>query len=206
MAKSTQTKLAEKAWEEKYGGMSEKELNDSVKESIGKKLEERRLRAEQRQTEYEAKYNLPYSGLVEAVAKSAKQIKALENKPEEFTSAMRAKLNEEFDDLVEAELYDKRDITSREMYISRKLVAYMCASDGEYRKAKEALRQAREDYAIYLAKKEEWEQENTDIIEAERARSRREELLSADPEALRALGITPPPEVNKAHGTTQRDL
>lgn len=35
--------------------------------------------------------------------------------------------------------------------------------------------------------------ENHDIIEAERQRSKREELLSADPEALRALGITPPP-------------
>ena len=46
-------------------------------------------------------------------------------------------------------------------------------------------------YSKSLALKEEWEQENADIIEAERARSRREELLSADPEALRALGITP---------------
>ena len=41
--------------------------------------------------------------------------------------------------------------------------------------------------------KTQWEEDNKDIIEAERLRTKREELLSADPEALRALGITPPP-------------
>ncbi|MGN0505790.1 MAG: hypothetical protein ACI4FZ_04470, partial [Lachnospiraceae bacterium] len=145
------------------------------------------------QAEQGAKYNLPYGGLVKAVAKSSKQIKSLENKPEELRNAMRAKLEEEFADLVEAGMFDERNITAREMYISKKLVEYMSDPAGEYHKVKEELQQARNDYAIYLAKKEEWEQENADIINAERIRTKRAELMQADPEALRALGIEPDP-------------
>lgn len=189
MAKSAQARLAEKAWEEKYGGMSEKGLSDYVKNSIGKKLDEMRLRAEQKQAEYEAKYNLPYGGLVKAVAKSAKQIRDLENKPEELKNAMRAKLEEEFEDLIEQGMFDVRDLASRELYISKQLIAYM--NTPEYVEVNEKLRQAKEDYSIYLAKKEEWEQENADIINAERIRTKRAELMQADPEALRALGIEP---------------
>lgn len=45
----------------------------------------------------------------------------------------------------------------------------------------------------YEKLKEDWETDNKELIEAERLRTKREELLSADPETLRALGITPPP-------------
>lgn len=191
MAVNAQARQKEKEWNEKYGNMTGAELSNVALQGIGKKFDEMRLRAEQEQEEYNAKYNLPYGGLVKAVAKSAKQIEALAGKPEELRNAMRAKLNEEFDDLVEAGMFDKRNTTARELYISKKLVAYMDDSTGDYFKAKMELQQAQKDHAIYLAKKEEWEQENADIINAERMRTKRAELMQADPEALRALGIDP---------------
>lgn len=201
MGKSAQARQAEKEWNEKYGNMTAHELENVVKQGIQKKFDEARARAEQRQAEQEAKYNLPYGGLVKAVAKSSKQIKSLENKPEELRKAMRAKLEEEFADLVEAGMFDERNVTAREMYISKKLVEYMGDPAGEYLKVTEELQQARNDYAIYLAKKEEWEQENADIINAERIRTKRAELMQADPEALRALGIEPDPVSTPVYGS-----
>lgn len=189
MAKSAQARLTEKMWDEKYGGMSEKGLSDYVRDSISKKLHERALRSEEKQREYEAKYNLPYGGLVKAVAKSAKQIKELENKPENLRNAKRVELEKEFDNLVEQGMFSVGDVVSREMYIDRKLLQYM--STPEYIGVTEQLQQARNDLAIFVAKKEEWEQDNADIIEAERIRTKRAELMQADPEALRALGIEP---------------
>jgi hypothetical protein len=206
MGKSAQARQAEKEWNEKYGNMTAHELENVVKQGIQKKFDDRRARAEQKLAEQEAKYNLPYGGLVKAVAKSSKQIKDLENKPDELMSAMREKLEEEFSELVNAGVFDENDVTAREMCISKKLIAYMDDPTGEYYKAKEELQQARNDYAIYLAKKEEWEQENADIINAERIRTKRAELMQADPEALRALGIEPDPvSITVASGVSGAD-
>jgi hypothetical protein len=177
-------------WEKKYGGKTDAEMNYIVRESIHRKFDEAVARSEQKQAEIEAKYNLPYGGLVKAVANSEKQIKALEGKPQELLSAKRAELEAEYDDLVMRGFQD----TNKELWISTKLLPYMTANSGEYRKAKADLQQAQKDYAVYLAKKEEWEQENADIIKAERIRTKRAELMQADPEALRALGIEPEAE------------
>lgn len=81
--------------------------------------------------------------------------------------------------------------SSRLLWVARGLEKFI--QSDEYKRVKNDLKDATNLYSKSLALKEEWEQENADIIEAERARSRREELLSADPDALRALGITPPP-------------
>jgi hypothetical protein len=175
-------------WEKKYGGKTDAEMNSIVRESIHKKFAEAVARSEQKQAEIEAKYNLPYGGLVKAVANSEKQIKALEGKPQELLSAKRAELEAEYDDLVMRGFVN----TNKELWISNKLLPYM--SDPEYIEAKDKLQQAQKDYAVYLAKKEEWEQENADIIKAERIRTKRAELMQADPEALRALGIEPEAE------------
>lgn len=175
-------------WEKKYGGKTDAEMNSIVRESIHRKFDEAVARSEQKQAEIEAKYNLPYGGLVKAVANSEKQIKALEGKPQELLSAKRAELEAEYDDLVMRGFVN----TNKELWISNKLLPYM--SDPEYIEAKDKLQQAQKDYAVYLAKKEEWEQENADIIKAERIRTKRAELMQADPEALRALGIEPEAE------------
>ena len=191
MYSRAESRQREKEWNKKYGNMTDKECEKVVLSSISHKFDEARAKVEQRQAERDAKYNLPYSGIVKAVEKSSKQMKAPENKPEELRNAMRSKLDKEFDTMVENGMFDKHDTSSRELFISKKLVDYMGDSTGEYYKAKKELQQARTDYAIYLSKKAEWEEENASIIEAERIRARRAELLQAGPEALRALGINP---------------
>ena len=174
-------------YERKYGGKSDTEMNEIVGGMLSKKFADARARAEQVRTEQDAMYNLPYAGLVKAVAKAGKQVKDLDGKPEELLSAKRKDLEAEYADLVMRGMPD----TNKELWISQELVKYMQDPEGEYREAKSQLQQARKDLAIFLAKKEEWEQENSDIIEAERMRTRRAELLQADPEALRSLGIEP---------------
>lgn len=79
----------------------------------------------------------------------------------------------------------------REHWISQKLSEYSWSE--EYQTARDNLMEAVKALDKYDDLKKLWEKKNHDIIEAERQRSKREELLSADPEALRALGITPPP-------------
>ena len=178
---------AELEYERKYGNKTDAEMKEIVSGMISKKFEERASRAEQRQAERDAKYNLPYGELVRAMAKAEKQIKELENRPETLLSTKRKALEAEYGALVERGMPD----VNRELWISGKLVEYMKPVEGEYCTAKAELQQAIDDYSIYLAKKTEWEQENADIIEAERVRTKRAELLQAEPEALRALGIEP---------------
>ena len=178
---------AELEYDRKYGGKTDNEVNEIVGGMISKKFADRKAKAEQVRTEREAKYNLPYGGIVKAVAKTGKQVKDMEGKPEELLSAKRKDLEAKYDNLVMRGMPD----TNKELWISEELVKYMQDPNGAYREAKIQLQQARKDLAIFLAKKEEWEQENADIIEAERMRTRRAELLQADPEALRALGIEP---------------
>lgn len=187
-------------YERKYGNKSDTEMREIVGGMIRKKFAEARAMAEQRQIERDAKYNLPYGELVKAVARTRKQVKDLEGKPEELLSSKREDLEAEYADLVKRGMPD----VNKELWIDGKLVDYMKQLDGEYSTSKTELQQARNDLAIFLAKKEEWEQSNADIIEAERVRTRRAELLQADPEALRALGIEPV-VVAGAKATPQRE-
>ena len=185
---------AELEYERKYGGKTDTEMNNIVGGMLSKKFADARARAEQVRTEQDDKYNLPYGGLVKAVAKTGKQVKDLEGKPENLISAKRKDLEAEYADLVMRGMPD----TNKELWISEELVKYMQEPDGAYREAKSQLQRARNALAIFLAKKEEWEQENADIIEAERMRTKRAELLQADPDALRALGIEPVARGEKA--------
>ncbi len=190
---------AELEYERKYGGKSEAEMSEIVGGMISKKFAEAKARAEQSQAERDAKYNLPYGELVRAIANTEKQIKDLENIPENLLSAKRKAIEAEYDELVKRGMPD----VNKELWVSEEMVKYMKPVDGEYRTAKAELQQARNDLAIFLAKKEEWEQENSDIIEAERMRTRRAELLQVEPEALRALGIEP--AVAGAKATPQKE-
>ena len=178
---------AEMEYERKYGGKTDEEMNEIVRGMLGEKLYGMRSRAVQERTEREAMYNLPYAGLVKAVARVGKQVEDLEGKPEELLSAKRKALEADYADLVKRGMQDN----NKELWISQELVKYMQDPEGKYREAKIQLQQARNDLAIFVAKKEEWEQDNADIIEAERIRTKRAELMQADPEALRALGIEP---------------
>ena len=178
---------AEMEYERKYGGKSDAEMNDIVGGMLSKKFADRRAKAEQMRTEQDAMYNLPYAGLVKAVARVSKQVKDLEGKPEELLSAKRKALEAEYADLVKRGMQDN----NKELWISQELVKYMQDPEGKYREAKLQLQQAKADLDIFLKRKEIWEQDNADIIDAERMRTKRAELMQADPEALRALGIEP---------------
>lgn len=129
-----------------------------------------------------------YGEIIKTISKAKADIEKLKEQPEKLVIKQRKKLNDMFDDLVDKELYSE---SSRVLWVAREMEKFL--QSDEYKKVKNDLKDATNLYSKSLALKEEWEQENADIIEAERARSRREELLSADPEALRALGITPPP-------------
>ena len=80
---------------------------------------------------------------------------------------------------------------SRGEWISKELSNYLWSE--EYKTAKDNLSEATKRLRKYEKLKEDWETDNKELIEAERLRTKREELLSADPETLRVLGITPPP-------------
>ena len=129
-----------------------------------------------------------YGEIIKTISKAKADIEKLKEQPEKLVAKQRKELNEKFDDLVDDELYDE---SNRDLWVAGEMNKFLVSD--EYLNAKNDLKDATNLYSKSLALKEEWEQENADIIEAERARSRREELLSADPEALRALGITPPP-------------
>lgn len=176
---------AELDWDRKYGGKTENELKEITKGMISKKREEAKARAEQEHTDRDARYNLPYGSLVRAITKAEKQIEELKDKPKDLLSAKRKELEKKYDAV------ERGRFSNKELWISQELLKYMENRDGEYMQVKNQLQQARNDYAIFLAKKEEWEQDYANIIEAERVRTKRAELLQADPEALRALGIAP---------------
>lgn len=193
---------AELEWERTYGHMTREELQESVKVSIHEKLEAARVRAEQKVQEYNAKYNLPYGQLVRAVVKIEKEIKDLEDVPEKLLTKKRKELEKEFEQQADLGWFNKNN---KELWIANQIVEYMQGE--EYLQAKYALQEAKNDLEIYRKNKAEWEEENADIIKAERIRTKREELLQADPEALRALGITPDPtfEVTKVTPQSEED-
>ena len=76
-------------------------------------------------------------------------------------------------------------------WVAKELYKYLFSE--EYTSVVDEVKTVTANLAEYSEMKTQWEEDNKDIIEAERLRTKREELLSADPEALRTLGITPPP-------------
>lgn len=180
-------KKKQKEFEEKYGmPMTPGNMDKAVRLSLGAKFKERCEMAEQEKKDWELKYNLPYGELVKAVKSTAQEINDLKDKPKQLRDAERARLELEFDNLVEIGQFSSNQ---KELWVSEKLNKYM--QSDEYMNVKYKLSELKKDHAIYLANKENWEKENSAIIEAERNRTIREELLQADPEALKALGISP---------------
>lgn len=181
---------AEVEWDEKYGSMTKLERDRVWKDSLSDKIDEMKaMRDERYQKEQEAQRSITYPKIVRAIPEAQKRIQSLEGKPEKMAEAKKKALNKEFDKEVK---YERMSESRRALWVSDKLVKWM-RSDEEYIQTKSELAQARNDYSRYVALKAEWEKENADIIEAERTRSRRAELLQANPDTLRALGITPDP-------------
>ena len=180
----------QREWGEQYGGKSDREMNEIVKGMVSSKVDAIRARAEERhQKQLEEERSLTYPKIVKSIPEAQKRIKSLEGKPEKLQEAKKKALNKEFDYQVKTEHFSE---SGRALWVSDKLVKWM-QTDEEYLQTKQDLAQARNDYSRYLALKAEWEEDNKDIIEAERIRSKRSELLQADPETLKALGITPDP-------------
>lgn len=189
MAREKTAKERELEWQEKYGHMNSYDLSRAVVGGIGKHREEAEARADAAEAQRRDEYNLPYGELVTAVASTRKRVSELEGEPKRLREAKRLQLSNSFDRLA---LNDRAPSNNKELWINEQLSKYMGDSGSDYSKAKQELSEARNDLAIFLAKKEQKEEELADVIEAERYRSRRAELLSADPDALRALGIVIP--------------
>lgn len=149
---------------------------------IKQKLEERRIRRE------ETKKPHTYSEIIKAIAGANKTIEKLKDKPVEMRKAKKLELEAEFDTLVKRRMFSEH---SRGEWVAKELYKYL--SSEEYTSVVDEVKTVTANLAEYSEMKTQWEEDNKDIIEAERLRTKREELLSADPEALRALGITPPP-------------
>ena len=161
-------------------------MNERAKAGVRSKITAHLQTMAERKAEAKEKRPHTYGDIIKTAKKAKADIEKLTGKPEELLQAKRADLNKEFDDLVEAELFTE---SNRALWVAGNMEKFLQSE--EYLTAKNDLREATNLYAECLALKEQWEQDNADIIEAERVRSKREELLSADPETLRALGITP---------------
>lgn len=181
-------KELELKYEEKYGHMSKDELKQTVRSSIAHKWVDMERKQKEEQAQREAKYNLPYGEIIKAVNSARKRISDLEEKTQKLRGDKRAELSKQYEHLAK---YGRAPMSDKEIWISIQLVNYMENSESDFYKVKADLATARKDLAIYLARKEQKEKDLADVIEAERYRTRRAELLSADPEALRALGIEP---------------
>lgn len=163
-------------------------MNERAKAGIANKFTALAQTMAEREAEAEKKRPHTYGEIIKTAKKAKADIEKLTGEPERLVQEKRAELNKEYDNLVDAELFGK-DPASRELWVASKIEGYLASE--EYLTVKNELNGATNLYAECLALKEKWEQDNADIIEAERVRSKRAELLSADPEALQALGITP---------------
>lgn len=168
-------------------------------EGVTAKFNERDRLREERKREVEAKEPHTYPEIIKAIAVSQDTINKLKNKPVEMREAKKLELESEFDTLVKRRQFSE---DQRVKWVTEQLSNYLFSD--EYRVVVDELRTHTANLSKYSDMKTQWEDDNKELIEAERLRTKREELLSADPEALRALGITPP-EVKKDHSTTQRD-
>lgn len=202
-------KELELKYEEKYGHMSKDELKQTVRSSIAHKWVDMERKQKEEQAQREAKYNLPYGEIIKAVNSARKRISDLEEKTQKLRGDKRAELSKQYEHLAK---YGRAPMSDKEIWISIQLVNYMENSESDFYKVKADLATARKDLAIYLARKEQKEKDLADVIEAERYRTRRAELLSADPDALRALGIepvisaTPAPPDTKIEGSKAEEL
>lgn len=166
-------------------------MNERAKAGLKSKITAHLQAMAEREAEAEKKRPHTYGDIIKTAKKAKADIEKLTGKPEELLQAKRAELNKEFDDLVEAELFTENN---RALWVAGNMEKFLQSE--EYLTVKNDLREATNLYAECLALKEQWEQDNADIIEAERVRSKREELMQADPETLKALGITPDPSLN----------
>lgn len=128
-----------------------------------------------------------YSEYVVGIKSAQSTIKELETEPQRLVQAKRAELYKEFDEKVKRNEFSENQ---RQHFVNTRIDRYI-REDEEYLSVKNRLTDARNSYSRCLALKEKWESKNRDIIDAERIRTRRAELMQADPEALRALGIEP---------------
>ncbi len=201
MLKKPPEKASEKElavwYEENYGGMTNHERNTVVLQSIRAKNELRLEKAEADKAQFDS---LSYGDILKAVANAKDKLSELEGDPkvkDTITDRLIAKKREKLEaEYAHAVKFDLPRASTKELWISEKLLEYMKTE--EYRSAKKQLKGAREELATYLALKEAREKSLTDVIAAEQYRTRRADLFSADPEALRALGIEPPTAVVSA--------
>lgn len=163
-------------------------MNDTAFKGLTTKLEAHRERIIAQVEEERGKEPHTYGDFIREIAKANSDIAKYKDVPENLQNSYRVKLNKQFDDLVDRGYFSER---SRGEWISRELSNYLWSE--EYKTAKDNLSEATKRLRKYEKLKEDWETDNKELIEAERLRTKREELLSADPETLRALGITPPP-------------
>lgn len=164
-------------------------MNGTAFKGLTTKLEAHRERIiAQVEEEERRKEPHTYGDFIREIAKANSDIAKYKDVPENLQNSYRVKLNKQFDYLVGRGYFSER---SRGEWISRELSNYLWSE--EYKTAKDNLSEATKRLRKYEKLKEDWETDNKELIEAERLRTKREELLSADPETLRALGITPPP-------------
>lgn len=163
-------------------------MNDTAFKGFTTKLEAHRERIIAQVEGERRKEPHTYGDFIREIAKANSDIAKYKDVPENLQNSYRVKLNKQFDDLVDRGYFSER---SRGEWISRELSNYLWSE--EYKTARDNLSEATKRLRKYEKLKEDWETDNKELIEAERLRTKREELLSADPETLRALGITPPP-------------
>lgn len=205
MLKKPPEKASEKElavwYKENYGGMSSYERNAVVLQSISAKknllLEKIEADKAQREAQFDS---LSYGDILKAVASAKDKLSELEGDPkikDTITDRLIAKKREKLEaEYAHAVKFDLPRASIKELWISEKLLEY--EKTEEYRSAKNQLKDARKEFATYLALKEAREKSLADVIVAEQYRTRRADLFSADPEALRALGIEPPDAVVSA--------
>lgn len=184
-----------------YRWLTANELTKISKDSLFRRLSEYHSSAEERAQRRAKDEAMGYSQIVKAFLDADQRMQMLKDKPEDLENAKRAVLNREYDEAVKRGIVKLHD-GCKEVWVSKKFVEWMY-SDEEYLKVKEEFSSAISDYNRYLALKTNWEEENADIIEMERIRTKRAELMAADPETLRALEIEPEETATKE--TSQQD-
>lgn len=173
-------------WDKNWGYMTQAERTTATNKLVSDKLSTYR----EKHPLDKVKIDLPYPEIIKGLNKSANEydtLKKSKKTPDDLRMAKKKALSEEYDKVVITYGITK----AKELWVSERLGEY--TRSDEYVEAKENLQDALNNYSKYTALKEYWEKENISIIEAEKIRSKRAELMQADPETLKALGITPDP-------------
>ncbi len=175
-------------WDEKYGGMTRREYNATVSDMLSGKFSAYHARiVEEAEREKAEEKSLTYPQIVKAIPEALKRVEQYKDMPKALQEKKKSSLNKQFTTEVK---YEREFESNRELWVSDKLLKWM-ETDPEYLQAKQEFTLATNDYSKYVYLKEKWEKDHADIIKAEKDRSARAELMQADPETLRALGITP---------------